>query len=261
MDLGFDGQVAIVTGGSRGIGLASAEALLREGAKVVISSIRPESVEHAVKELGSLGTVEGIVADVAVEEDVVRLVTETESRFGRLDAMVANAGIAGEELNLADMDVEEWDRVIAVHLRGTFLCGREAARAMRKRESGGRIVTVGSTSGEASEALSGHYCTAKAGIAGLTRSMAVDFADWNIRVNGVAPGWVHTDMANEYLPPKGQPLLGVGVMPRAGDPEEIADAIAFLASERCGFMTGQMITVDGGQMAVSPETTAAGADS
>jgi NAD(P)-dependent dehydrogenase (short-subunit alcohol dehydrogenase family) len=91
--------------------------------------------------------------------------------------------------------------------------------------------------------------------------MAVDFADWNIRVNGVAPGWVHTDMANDYLPPKGQPLLGVGIMPRAGDPEEIADAIAFLASERCGFMTGQMITVDGGQMAVSPETTAAGADS
>jgi 3-oxoacyl-[acyl-carrier protein] reductase len=256
MDLGFDGQVVIVTGGSRGIGRATAEVLLREGARVMISSIRPVSVAHAVKELSSLGTIEGIAADVAVEEDVVGLVAETVRRFGRLDAVVANAGIAGEEFNLADMEVAEWDRMMAVHLRGTFLCGREAARVMRKQGSGGRIVTVGSTSGEASELRSGHYCTAKAGIPGLTRSMAVDFGAWNIRVNGVAPGWVHTDMANDYLPLRGQPLLGIGIMPRAGEPEEIADAIAFLASERCGFMTGQMITVDGGQMAVSPETTA-----
>jgi NAD(P)-dependent dehydrogenase (short-subunit alcohol dehydrogenase family) len=256
MDLGFDGQSVIVTGGSRGIGRATAEVLLREGARVMISSIRPASVEHAVKELSSLGTVEGIAADVSVEADVVRLVAETVSRFGRLDAIVANAGIGGEESNLADMDVEEWDRMMAVHLRGTFLCGREAAREMRKSKRGGRIVTVGSTSGEASEPHSGHYCTAKAGMPGLTRSMAVDFGGWDIRVNGVAPGWVYTDMADEFLPPRGKPLLGVGILPRAGEPEEIADAIAFLASERCGFLTGQMITVDGGQMAVSPDTTA-----
>ena len=255
MDLGLDGQVVIVTGGSRGIGRATAATLLREGAKVVISSVRPASVESAVKELSSLGTVEGIAADVAVEQDVVGLVSETVKRFGRLDAIVANAGIGGAEINLADMDVAEWDRVMAVHLRGTFLCGREAARVMREAGTGGRIVTVGSTSGEASEPHSGHYCTAKAGMPGLTRSMAVDFGAWNIRVNGVAPGWVHTDMAEEFLPPRGQPLLGVGIMPRAGEPEELADAIVFLASQRCGFMTGQMITVDGGQMALSPETT------
>ncbi len=257
MDLGLDGQVVIVTGGSRGIGRATAATLLNEGAKVMISSVRPASVENAVKELSSLGTVEGIAADVAVEQDVVGLVSETVKRFGRLDAIVANAGIGGEEINLADMDVEEWDRVIAVHLRGTFLCGREAARVMRKADTGGRIVTVGSTSGEASEPRSGHYCTAKAGMPGLTRSMAVDFGAWNIRVNGVAPGWVHTDMAEAFLPPRGQPLLGVGIMPRAGEPEELADAIVFLASKRCGFMTGQMITVDGGQMARSPDTTPA----
>jgi 3-oxoacyl-[acyl-carrier protein] reductase len=257
MDYGLDGQVAIVTGGSRGIGRASAEALLREGAKVVISSIRPESVARAVEELSSLGTVEGIAANVAVEQDVVRLVSETVNRFGRLDALVANAGIGGHWCNLADMDVEEWDRVIGVHLRGTFLCGREAARAIRKTGSGGRIVTVGSTSGQASESQSGHYCTAKAGIPGLTRSMAVDFAAWNIRVNGVAPGWVHTDMTADELPPRGEPIRGAGVLSRAGEPGELADAIVFLASERCGFMTGQMITVDGGQMAWSPDPTAA----
>jgi len=131
MDLGLRGQVAIVTGGSRGIGRAAAEALLREGAKVVIASVRPASVERAVKELSKLGTVDGVAADVAVEADVVRLVDQTVERFGGLDVMVANAGIDGDVVNLIDMTVAQWDEMMAIHLRGSFLCGREAARAMR----------------------------------------------------------------------------------------------------------------------------------
>jgi len=223
MDLGLKDQVAIVTGGSRGIGRAAAEALLREGAKVVVASLRPASVEAAVKELSALGTVEGIAADVSVEADVVRLVAETVDRFGGLDVMVANAGIDGDLV------------------------------AMRSGGRRGRIVTVGSVSGFESESSSGHYCAAKAGIHGLTRSMAVDFAQWGIRANCVAPGWVRTDMTVDYIPPVGEPLTGCGVMDRAGDPEELANAIVFLASERCGFTTGSTFVVDGGQLIFAPD--------
>lgn len=259
MDLGLKEQVVIVTGGSRGIGLAAAEAFLREGAAVMISSIRSVSVEQAVKELRPLGRVDGIAGDVAVEEDVVRLVSETVQRFGRLDVMVANAGIAGKSVNLVDMDVQEWDRMQEVHLRGAFLCGREAARAMRGA-GGGRIVTIASTSSYESEKLGGHYNTAKAGMLGLTRSMAVDFAEWGIRVNCVAPGWVRTDMTVDDIPAAGVPLENCGVLPRVGEPEEIADAIVFLASGRCGFMTGETVVVDGGQLIVAPDPEAANGD-
>jgi len=253
MDLGLKDQVAIVTGGSRGIGRAAAEALLREGAKVVVSSVRPASVEAAVKELSARGTVEGIAADVSVEADVVRLVAETVNLFGGLDVMVANAGIEGDSVNLAEMTVAQWDEMMAVHLRGSFLCGREAARAMRSGGRRGRIVTVGSSSGFESEASGGHYCAAKAGIHGLTRSMAVDFVQWGIRANCVAPGWVRTDMTVNDIPPPGEPLVGCGVMDRVGEPEELANAIAFLASESCGFMTGETLVVDGGQLIIAPD--------
>jgi NAD(P)-dependent dehydrogenase (short-subunit alcohol dehydrogenase family) len=256
MDLGLKDQVAIVTGGSRGIGRAAAEALLREGAKVVVSSVRPASVEAAVKELTALGTVEGIVADVTVEADVVRLVAETVDRFGGLDIMVANAGIDGDSVNLVDMTVAQWDEMMAVHLRGSFLCGREAARAMRSGGRSGRIVTIGSSSGFESEEAGGHYCAAKSGIHGLTRSMAVDFAQWGIRANCVAPGWVRTDMTADYIPPRGEPLVGCGVMDRVGEPEELGNAIVFLASQSCGFMTGETLVVDGGQLIIAPDPTA-----
>jgi len=261
MDLGLKDQVAIVTGGSRGIGRAAAAAFLREGARVVISSVRPESVEEALKELQPLGSVEGIAADVAVEADVVHLVSETVRRFGRLDVMVANAGIAGEEANLADMTVEAWEEVMGVHLRGTFLCGREAVRAMRAAGIPGRIVTVGSVNGFESEPEGGHYNAAKAGIHGLTRSMAVDFARWGIRANCVAPGWVRTDMTVDDIPAPGEPLVNCGVMDRVGEPEELANAILFLASESCSFLTGETLVVDGGQVIVSPMSSDDGSSS
>jgi NAD(P)-dependent dehydrogenase (short-subunit alcohol dehydrogenase family) len=256
MDLRLKDRVAIVTGGSRGIGRATAEAFLREGARVMICSARSASVEAALKDLQSLGTVEGIPGDVADEETVVRLVSETERRLGPLDAMVANAGIAGEEANLADMSVEEWDRMMAVHLRGAFLCGREAARAMRASGRRGSVVTVGSVSGSESDLEGGHYNTAKAGMEGLTRSMAVDFARWGIRANCVAPGWVLTDMAIPYIPPRGEPLENCGVLGRAAEPEEIANAILFLASEASSFVTGETLVVDGGQLIAAPDAAA-----
>lgn len=253
MDLGLAGKVAIVTGGSRGIGRAAAALLLREGAQVVIASVRPESVAAALRDLRPLGRVEGIPCDVALEEDVVRLVRETLRLFDRLDVMVANAGIGGKYTNLADLSVRDWDEMVNVHLRGTFLCGREAARAMRERRIPGRIVTVSSTAAYEGDPLLGHYNAAKAGILGLTRSMAADFAPWGIRVNGVAPGWVHTDMCKSDLPSPGTPVRNLGVLERAGLPEEIAPAIIFLASSVSNYLTGATLVVDGGQIIVGPK--------
>lgn len=253
MDLGLKGKVAIVTGGSRGIGRAAAARLLQEGATVVVSSLRSESVKTAVAALAPLGKVDGIAADVAEEADVARLVRQTLERFGRLDVMVANAGIADPYKNLADTTVAEWDRMIAIHMRGTFLCGREAARAMRDRKIPGRIVTISSTSAFECDPLGGSYNAAKAGVSGLTRSMAVDFAEWGIRVNAVAPGWIYSDMTVNDLPERGRPIENLGVLTRAGEPAEIAAAIAFLASDACDFLTGQTILVDGGQTIVAPK--------
>ncbi len=253
MDLGLREKVAIVTGGSRGIGRAAAKALLREGASVMLASLRKDSVDAAVKELASHGRVDGMACDVATEKDVLRLTQETVRRFGRLDVMVANAGVADPYKNLLDTTVSEWDRMIAVHLRGTFLCGREAARVMRDAKIPGRIVTLASTSAFECDPLGGSYNAAKAGIVGLTRSMAIDFADWGIRVNGVAPGWIYTDMSTSDLPPRGTPIENLGVLKRAGEAEEVAAAILFLASEACGFMTGTTLFVDGGQMIVAPK--------
>jgi NAD(P)-dependent dehydrogenase (short-subunit alcohol dehydrogenase family) len=253
VDLDLKGQAVIVTGGSRGIGIAAATAFLDEGARVMINSLRAASLEAALAQLRGRGDVEGLAGDVAVEADAERLVAETVRRFGRVDVLVANAGIAGEAVNLADMSVEEWDRMLAVHLRGTFLCARAAARALRSAGCRGRIVTIASSSSYESERASGHYATAKAGMLGLTRSMAVDFAQWGIRANSVAPGWVRTDMSAADLPPLGEPLPGCGVMGRAAESDEIADAILFLASGRCPFMTGATLVVDGGQTVVAPD--------
>jgi NAD(P)-dependent dehydrogenase (short-subunit alcohol dehydrogenase family) len=254
MDLNLKNKVAIVTGGSRGIGRAAAAALLKEGAAVMIASKRPASVAAAVEELRPLGRVEGAPCDVAVEADVVRLVSETVERLGRLDVMVANAGISDPYKNLIETSAAEFDAMIAVHLRGTFLCGREAARAMRDgKRPGGRIVTISSTSAFECDPLGGTYNAAKAGILGLTRSMAIDFAEWGIRVNTVAPGWIHTDMAAADLPARGVPIEGLGALRRAGEPEEVAAAILFLASPACDFMTGATLVVDGGQVIVAPK--------
>jgi NAD(P)-dependent dehydrogenase (short-subunit alcohol dehydrogenase family) len=253
MDLGLKGKVAIVTGGSRGIGRAVAAALLREGCAVMVSSRRPESVAAAVQALAPLGRVDGLPCDVALEEDVERLVSGTVQRLGRLDVMVANAGVADTMMSLIDMPLAEWDRMIAIHMRGTFLCGREAARAMRAAKIPGRIVTLASTSAYEGDPNGGHYNAAKAGVAGLTRSMAIDFAPWGIRVNGVAPGWIHTDMTVNDLPGRGVVIENLGALDRAGEPEEVAAAILFLASGACDFMTGAIVVVDGGQMIVAPK--------
>jgi 3-oxoacyl-[acyl-carrier protein] reductase len=252
LDLELDGKVAVVTGGSRGIGRAAAAVLLAEGARVVVASRSRDSLERAVSELDAGERAHGIACDVADEAAVTRLVADTIDRFGQLDVMVANAGTGGEYTNLVDLSAAEWDAMHAVHLRGTFLCGREAARAMRAAGTPGRIVTMASVAAYEGDPLLGHYNAAKAGILGLTRSMAADFAPWGIRVNGVAPGWVRTEMTESDLPARGVPVRNLCALNRAGEATEIAAAIAFLASGVCDFLTGSVLVIDGGQIVVGP---------
>src|SRR5439155_11086399 len=157
-----------------------AAVVVREGASVRLASLRKGTLDAATRQLASLGRVESLTCDVTSEADVKRLVQETLRRFRRLDVMVANAGVADPYKNLLDTSVAEWDRMIGIHMRGTFLCGREAARAMRDAKIAGRIVTISSTSAFECDPLGGSYNAAKAGIVGLTRSMAIDFADCGI---------------------------------------------------------------------------------
>lgn len=252
MDYGLKGKVAVVTGGSRGIGRAVATAFLKEGAAVMIASKRGVGRSRG-EGPGADRPRRGIGCDVGREEDVRRLVGETVGRLGRLDVMVTNAGIADPYKNMLDTSVDEFDRMIAVHLRGTFLCGREAARVMRDSGTRGRIVTISSTSGLECERHAATYNAAKAGIIGLTRSMAIDFAPFGIRVNTVAPGWIHTDMTVNDLPDRGVPIENLGALDRGGEPEEVAAAVLFLASEGSDFITGSTLVVDGGQMIVAPQ--------
>lgn len=243
MNLGLSGAGCIVTGGSRGIGRATAEVLLREGASVAVLSRRQGSIDEAIAALAPLGTVHGFACDVADEDDVAATIALAHERLGRLDVLVANAGIAGTQAAMTDMATSAWDEVMHVNLRGAFVCCREAARRMRAAAVGGRIVIVSSATVFQAEPRLGHYNTAKAGLIGLTRSLAVDLAASGIRVNCVAPGLTDTDQSRAYITPG----MTVGAMNRAGTPAEVAAAIAFLAGDACGFVTGATLVVDGGQ--------------
>ena len=247
MDLRLRGKVAIVTGGSRGIGRAAAAALLKEGASVMVSSLREESVQAAVREISGLGRVEGIACDVAVEEHVTRLVGETVRRLGGLDVMVANAGIAGTYANLADMPTPEFDRMIAVHLRGTFLCGREAARAMRAAKRPGRIVTIASLAGQTGGLAAGaSYAASKAGVAALTKSIARFAGPHGITANCVNPGLIDTPMIAAWPADIRDRVVAQTPLGRLGRPEEVAAVVVMLASDGASFVHGAHVDVNGG---------------
>lgn len=243
MDLGLSGASCLITGGSRGIGLATAEALLREGSAVAIASQRRESLDRAIDHLQGIGEVHGLVCDISDEQEVVAMTAEARRSLGRIDVLVANAGIAGSHAAADEMSTSEWDRVVATNLRGTFISCREAARWMREDEIHGRIVVVSSATAVQAEPHLGHYNSTKAALVGLSRSLAVDLGPHGIRVNCISPGLVDTDQSRDYI----RPGMRVGVVDRPGQPADIAAAIAFLAGDACGFVSGANLVVDGGQ--------------
>ncbi|HEY7520859.1 MAG TPA: 3-oxoacyl-[acyl-carrier-protein] reductase [Methylomirabilota bacterium] len=240
------GKVAVVTGGSRGIGLAIAGWLAEHGATVVVSGRDADRLQAAVKELQAHGApVLGVAADAAKREDADRLVDSTRERFSRLDILVNNAGITRDGL-LVRMKDDDWDRVMEVNLRGAFLMTRAASKVMVRLKTGGRIVNIASTAGAMGNAGQANYSAAKAGLIGLTKASARELAHWGILVNAVAPGLIETDMASAMPAEARDALLAQVPLKRIGTAREVAEMVGFLAGDGAAYVTGQVFHVNGG---------------
>jgi 3-oxoacyl-[acyl-carrier protein] reductase len=239
------GRVAVVTGGSRGIGAAIATSLAGDGAAVVVSGLDAARLERAVQAMEAGGAAAlGIVADAADRQGCDRLVEAARQRFGRLDILVNNAGITRDAL-LVRMKDEDWDRVLDVNLRGAFLMTRAVARVMM-RQKGGRIINIASTAGAMGNAGQANYSAAKAGLIGLTKATARELAHWSILVNAVAPGLIETDMSAAISEAARQALLGQVPLGRSGTAAEVAEVVRFLAGDGSAYITGQVLHVNGG---------------
>jgi 3-oxoacyl-[acyl-carrier protein] reductase len=241
----LSGRVAIVTGAARGLGRAIAETLAGAGARIACVDVNAEMLAETVQAMKAAGLdAETFVCDVTDSARVNQVVEEVVAKLGSLEILVNNAGITRDGL-LVRMNDEQWDAVIRINLRGTFLFTRAVARPMMKGRRG-RIINIASVSGMMGNPGQANYSASKAGVIGLTRTVARELAARNITVNAVAPGFIATEMAaalgEETLAKiKDQTPLG-----RLGDPQDVADAVLFLASEAAGFITGMVLTVDGG---------------
>jgi 3-oxoacyl-[acyl-carrier protein] reductase len=243
----LEGKVAVVTGASRGIGRAIATAMAREGASVVINYTANERAAletlKAVEAAGSKGVI--VKADVAAFEECEILVKTALDNFGRIDILVNNAGITRDNI-VARMKEEEWQAVINTNLTGAYHCVRAAMRTLLKQKSGGRIINLSSVIGLAGGSGQANYAAAKAGLIGLTKSLARELAGRQITVNAIAPGYIDTEMT-AVLPEEVRAGIAAQIpLGRTGSAQDVAEAVVFLASDRAGYITGQVIAVDGG---------------
>ena len=238
----YENKVALITGGSRGIGKACAKRFVDEGATVIVCGRDSDILQQTVTELGD--TCNGIVCDVANPDSVNNLVQEVTGTYGGLHILVNNAGIADDGL-VPRMKTAQWERVIAVNLNGAFYTCRAAAKPMLKQRYG-RIINIGSVIGLRGQAGQCNYAAAKAGLTGFTKSYAREVASRNITVNMVAPGLIETDMTAGMNGAARDAAVKQIPLRRAGTPEEVAAVVAFLASEEMAHITGAVIPVDGG---------------
>lgn len=238
-------RVAIVTGASRGIGRSISLALAGQGAKIVAVDIDLQATEAFVAELTKMGTeAVAVQGNVTAPDDVEVMIKKAKDSFGRIDILVNNAGITRDGLLLRMKD-EDWDAVLNVNLKGAFLCTRAAAKEMAKQRSG-RIINIASVVGQMGNAGQANYCASKAGLMGLTRSNARELAKRNVTVNAVAPGFIATDMTDALPEAKRQELAAQIPLERLGTADDIANAVIFLASDQSGYITGQVLGVNGG---------------
>jgi 3-oxoacyl-[acyl-carrier protein] reductase len=242
------GKVALVTGGSRGIGRATALELASLGAKVAVNYAGSEGkAQEVVEEIKAMGgEAIKIKADVANSEEVQAMIKEVIETFGSLDILVNNAGITRDNL-LMRMKEDEWDSVIATNLKGVFLCTKAVSRQMMKQRSG-RIINISSIVGVSGNAGQANYVAAKAGVIGLTKTSAQELAARGITVNAIAPGFIATDMTDELSEEVKNGILSQVPLAKFGEVADVAKVVAFLASEGSKYMTGQTLHVDGGMV-------------
>jgi 3-oxoacyl-[acyl-carrier protein] reductase len=238
-------RVAIVTGASRGIGRCIAEYLAEQGAKVVAVSRKAQDTAELVEAIRQNGgEAISVQGDVGVADDVAQIVSSAQEAFGQIDILVNNAGITRDTL-LARMKDDDWDTVMDINLKGAFMCTRAVSKVMSKQRYG-RIVNITSVVGQMGNIGQANYCASKGGLMGLTRSNARELARRNVTVNAVAPGFIETDMTSE-LPEKVRNEMSSQIpLGRFGSPQDIAAAVAFLASEQAGYITGHELSVNGG---------------
>jgi NAD(P)-dependent dehydrogenase (short-subunit alcohol dehydrogenase family) len=247
--LDFTGKVAVITGGASGLGKATAELMARRGASVLIADVSPKGEEVAAAFVDQGLKVAFMQVDVRSEEQIAAMVKKAVDLWGRLDIMVANAGLAGgstaDQTNLAD-----WDRVVAINQTAVFLCAKHAVPAMRA-SGGGAIVNMASILGLVGFGANVAYVATKGAVVNLTRAMALDYAKEHIRVNAVCPGFIRTPLIQSATddPAMNSFLISLHPMGRLGEAEEVAKAVAFLASDDASFITGAALTVDGGYTA------------
>jgi 3-oxoacyl-[acyl-carrier protein] reductase len=247
--LRLEGKNAIVTGAGRGIGKAIAAKFLREGARLLICDIVPDRIANTAQELSGLGVVHHLAGDVTDPAFCEALVNRAQEVFGEINVLANNAGIALAEPFL-EQSLDTWDRTLNVNLRAMFILGQRVAQVMVAQGKGGAIVNMASTNGHMGEKGLAAYNASKAGVVLLTKTMAIELAQHNIRVNAVSPGFIFTELT-----------MGVGLdeqfvrdyiqkipLGRYGKPEEVANLFAFLASDEASFITGDSVIIDGGQL-------------
>jgi 3-oxoacyl-[acyl-carrier protein] reductase len=251
--LNLKNKIAIVTGARRGMGRTHALVLAQAGAKVVVSDISSEDCEKVVKEIEKeKGEALAVKCDVSKKGEVDELIKKTIDKWGKIDILVNNAGICQFKPFL-DLTEEEWERTININLKGYFLCAQAAAKEMAKQKKGAIVNIASIAMGQVGVGFLNlaHYSASKGGIVGMTETLALELAPYNIRVNAVAPGMIDTPMVDAVMqdPKTAEATLAQVPLHRAGKPEEVSNLVLFLASDESSYMTGSTVVVDGGWLA------------
>jgi NAD(P)-dependent dehydrogenase (short-subunit alcohol dehydrogenase family) len=250
--MSLKGRIALVTGGSRGIGKAISIALAREGVKIAVNHVRRGSADEILKQIKKEGGFAlGFQADISNEDEVKSMVEKVLDAFGRIDFLINNAGISDQIAPVIEQSSHRWQKLIDVLLKGTYLCSKEVARSMIKNNFG-RIVNIASIAGFTGFPMRTAYCPAKSAIINITKILAIEWAQFNINVNAIAPGYIRTEMVEDFIRRgifEEEKVRNRIPLKRLGTTEEIANIVLFLCSDAASYIIGETIVVDGGWLA------------